>query len=272
MSASPAPSGSAGRVVAVVGGHGKTGKAVASSLSARGVAARRVGRGEWGRLEQVLAGCESVYVIAPNLHPDEPAYVSEVVAAARAAGLTRLVYHSVAAPYAPSMPHHVGKAVSEDLVRRSGLAWTVLQPCAYVQNFVPGLREERPRLEVPYDVDALFGLVDLVDVGEAAATVLLDDGHHGSTFELGGPRLVSVREVASAAETVLGRTVPVERLDLDTWSSAVDLEPPVRDGLRAMFEYYDRHGLPAGPLPLTALLGRAPTGLVDTLRREVPGS
>ncbi len=206
-----------------------------------------------------LAGCSAVYVIAPNLHPDEPDYVADALTAARSAGVTRVVYHSVTAPYAPSMPHHLGKAKAEDVVRRSNLTWTILQPCAYVQNFPPMLTAQDV-LEVPYDVTQRFGLIDLADVGEAAATVLLDDAHAGATYELGGPALVSPTDVADAASAVLGRTVRAVR---------VNAPEGTHPWLRAMFDYYDAHGLPAGPLPVTALLGRPPRTLEETLRREL---
>ncbi|MCA1481428.1 hypothetical protein I6F37_41605, partial [Bradyrhizobium sp. NBAIM08] len=96
--------------VAVVGGHGKTGRAVYAALDD----AVPLGRAEWPDLASAVAGCEAAYVIAPNLHPDEPAYVASVLAALTEAGVGRVVYHSVASPYVPAMPHHVGKAVSED--------------------------------------------------------------------------------------------------------------------------------------------------------------
>src|SRR5262249_999000 len=105
------------RVIAVLGGHGKTGRAVCAALAAGGVGTRRLGRADWPALAEALGGCEAAYVIAPNLHPDEPAYVGEALAALTEAGVGRVGYHSVASPYAPAMPHHLGKAVSEDLVR-----------------------------------------------------------------------------------------------------------------------------------------------------------
>ena len=182
--------------IAVLGGSGKTGRAIATALEARAASVTSIGRRDWGDLAGALHGCDAVSVIAPNFHPDEPAYVAEVLAAAETAGVTRLVYHSVATPYAPAMPHHLGKARSEDLVRRSATAWTVLQPCAYVQNLVPALRSADAVLEVPYAVDRPFGLVDLDDVAEATARVLLDDGHVGATYELGGPAWLTVADVA----------------------------------------------------------------------------
>lgn len=255
--------------VAVLAGRGKTGRAVARQLDVAGVGVRVLGRDDLARLEEALAGCTAVYLMAPNLHPDEPGYAAGVLAAARAAGVSRVVHHSVAAPYAPDLPHHLGKARAEDLVRRSGLAWTILQPCAYVQNLLPGLRGEPPALRVPYDPDASFGLVDLEDVAAAAAAVLLDAAHDGATYELGGPTPVSARDVAAAAGRVLGRPVPVE--PVPSAAAVAGLEPREAAWLTAMFDYYDRHGLPTGSLPLRALLGRPPADLATVLGRELGG-
>ncbi|CAI9411172.1 NmrA family NAD(P)-binding protein [Nocardioides sp. T2.26MG-1] len=171
----------------------------------------------------------------PNLHPDEPAYVAEALAAAATAGVGRVVYHSVASPYVPAIPHHLGKARGEDLVRRSGLTWTILQPGAYLQNLDLG----GPVVRVPYDVDAEFGFLDLADLGPAAARVLGEAGHEGATYELAS-RLATVRQLAGEAG------LPAERVE----------DPGTHPWLSAMFAYYDRHGLPAGTLTLRALLGR----------------
>ncbi|MCR1784437.1 NmrA family NAD(P)-binding protein [Nocardioides carbamazepini] len=244
--------------VAILGGSGKTGRAVGAALAQAGVATRPLGRAAFDDLPAALAGADAVHVIAPNLHPDEPAYVAAVLTAATEVGVGRVSYHSVASPYVPAMPHHLGKAVSEDLVRRSGLAWTILQPCAYLQNLLPALRSARSSaaggLEVPYAVDTPFGMVDLHDVAAATAAVLTGEGHVGATYELGGPALVSVADVAAAAG-VTARRVPADG-DVHPW-------------LRAMFDYYDDHGLPTGGVPLRALLGRLPTSVAEVLARDL---
>lgn len=227
--------------VAVVGGHGKTGRAVCAALRDRGAEAVPLGRADWADLTTALRGSAACYLIAPNLHPDEPSYVGEVLGALRAARLPRVVYHSVATPYAPAMPHHVGKARSEDLVRRSGLSWTILQPGVYVQNFDLG-----ETVRVPYDVHAPFGFLDLDDLGAAAAMVLLDDAHAGATYELASRR-------ATLAELAAAAGVGAERVEEWTGDGLDDRE---REWLRAMFAYYDAHGLPVGTLPLRALLRR----------------
>jgi NAD(P)H dehydrogenase (quinone) len=218
--------------VAVIGGHGKTGRAVRGALADRGVDAVPLGRADWPDLASALAGCDAAYVIAPNLHPDEPAYVASVLAALTTAEVGRVVYHSVASPYVPAMPHHLGKAASEDLVRRSGLAWTILQPGAYLQNL-----DLSAQIDLPYSPDVPFGFLDLVDLGRAAALVLTEDGHTGATYEL-ATRVATVRELAAAADVEV-RRVP---------------DPQVHPWLTAMFAYYDEHGLPVGTRVLAALL------------------
>jgi uncharacterized protein YbjT (DUF2867 family) len=238
--------------VALVGGSGKTGRAVRAALEGRGVRAVVLGRADWPALPGALAGCTAAYLIAPNMHPDEPAYVAYVLAAAREAGVGRVVHHSVASPYVPAMPHHVGKARAEDVVRRAGLPWTILQPGAYLQNFPLDGR----RITVAYRADAPFGFADLDDVAEAAATVLLEDGHEGATYELASVRATAA-DVARAVDAELEVVTPQEWARTD----GAGLEPRVRDWLVAMFAYYDRHGLPVGTLPLRALLGRAPRTL-----------
>ncbi|MCH1865918.1 SDR family oxidoreductase [Nocardioides sp. CFH 31398] len=226
------------RRVAVLAGRGKTGRAVGAALARRGVDVVPLGRGSV--VAEETAGCDAAYVIAPNLHPAEPAYAAAALDALRTAGVGRVVYHSVASPYAPAMPHHVGKAAAEDLVRRSGLAWTVLQPGPYLQNL-----DLTADLVVPYDVDAVFGFADLAEVGEAAAVVLTEDGHVGATYEL-ATRVATVADLAREAGVTARRGAP----DLSA------LDPREADWLRAMFASYDAHGLPVGTRVLDMLLGR----------------
>ena len=231
------------RRVAVLGGTGKTGRAVCRAV---GPGAVPLGRAAWDDLPGALTGCDALYVIAPNMHPDEQEYVAAALVAARDAGVSRVVHHSVASPYLPAMPHHLGKARAEDVVRRSGLDWTVLQPGAYLQNF----SWDGP-LRVAYRADAPFGFADLDDVAAVAALVLADDVHVGATYEL-----ASVR--ATVADLVAEHDTMVEVVTPEEWAATdgAGLDPRVRQWLVAMFRYYDAYGLPAGTETMRALLGR----------------
>lgn len=255
----------------MVGGRGKTGRAVMAALTARGARPRPVGRAELRDAKEAFTACAGLYLIAPNMHPDEVSFVTTLTRAARRAGVTRVVYHSVVAPYLPTMPHHLGKAHGEVAIRHSGLSWSVLQPGVYMQNFLPALASPDPRLTVPYDPAQGFGLIDLSDLAEVAATVLLDEAYDGATLEIGGPQTLSIVDLAEVAEEILACPVKVEHITPQAWSATVgrDLSDRERKWLLAMFAYYNDHGLKAGSVATEAILGRAPTPFREVLAREL---
>jgi len=256
---------------AVVGGRGKTGRAVAAAVEAAGGSVRPIGRAELHRPVEALAGCEAVYLIAPNMHPDEPGLVAKILTATQAAGVSRLVYHSVAAPYLPEMPHHLGKAESERLVRASSLPWVILQPGVYMQNFVPQLASQAPSLTVAYNPQVRFTLVDLEDVAAVASLALTEDRFLGATLELGGPQHLSVEDIGRAAGELLGRQVPVRSISTREWARGpgAELTAREREWLTRMFDYYDARGLLCGSLATEAALQRSPTPLRSALAREL---
>ena len=288
-----------GAPVAVLGASGKTGRAVTAALLTRGVGVRglvrRAGRlgGAPGAvptsgagvteavvdvdtgdgLSAAFDGCAAVYLIAPNVHPDEPGLIGHALAAAREAGVARVVLHSVLHPYASALPHHMGKAVAEELVRASGLSWAVLQPCAYTQNLTIGLPAalDAGRLQVPYRVDAPFTLVDLDDVAEVAAAILLEPGHDSASYELCGPDAVTVADLAALASRVTGRDLVAERTDPDAWLAGPGAALPeyARRALHAMFLAYDARGLQGGRRVLPWLLGRPSTPVADVVARAL---
>lgn len=257
-----------GTDIAIVGATGKTGQAVAAALSGR-VSVRRLGRSSdymvdldtGDGLRDAFTGCSGVYFIAPNVHPDEPALVSRALEAAGEAGVDHFVYHSVAWPYSPAMPHHMDKARGEELVRSSALRWTILQPCAYAQN----LPLDSSQFVVPYSLDSTFSFVSLDDVAEVAGRVLVEGAavHHGSTYELGGPDMLSVRDVARLVEDVTGRSVSAESMGVEEWMSVHggSLSADAKHRLSAMFEFYDHRNFLASGVVTAALLGRAPTSV-----------
>ena len=212
--------------VLVIGATGKTGRAVTRALASREVDVRAAVRStEAGKrayaagarsisvvdlesgvgLDEALAGVDAVYHLAPNVHPDEVGIAERVAAAAERAGLSRFVFHSVLHPDDASMPHHLRKAEAERVIRDHLPGVTVLRPAAYHQNLVDAAVSGR--LTVPYSLDAPFTNVDLADVAEVAATVLTRIGHEGLTYDLAGPEVLSVRDLARVATDVLGRPV-----------------------------------------------------------------
>jgi len=104
-------------------------------------------------VEPLLAGADALYVIWPNFDPEETAGVVALLGAARRAGVPRVVYHSVLRPQIRAMPHHAAKDQVEEALDASGLAWRVLQPCAYADN-LDGQLEDVPDGPVPVEYAA----------------------------------------------------------------------------------------------------------------------
>jgi uncharacterized protein YbjT (DUF2867 family) len=276
-------------MILVTGAGGKTGRAVIRALGARGTAVhafvRRAGQVEGavrvsvGDMEDAVAlaaaarGTEAIYHIAPNVSPHEVAFGEAAIAAAAAAGVRRFVFHSVLKPQIAAMPHHWAKLLVEELLAQSGLDVTVLQPAPYMQNLLAALQAIRETgvYRVPYAVEARLSLVDLDDVAEVAATVLLEPGHVAATYELAGTEPLSQVEVAEILSAALGRPVPAEAESLEAWERrprAAGLGDAQREKLLAMFRYYDRHGLAGNPNVLRLLLGRSPTSLFQALEKH----
>src|SRR5262249_36585915 len=190
----------------------------------------------------------AIYHICPNVSRDELAYARAVAAAARMHGVKRFVYHSVLHPQIEAMPHHWQKMRVEEMLFASGFALTVLQPTAYMQNIL-GVWDGIARdgvFKFPYPAATRLSLVDLDDVGEAAASVRTEAGHEGATYELAGTPPLTQSEVAAALSAALGRDVRAEEEPLAAWEArarAADMGEHERATLAAMFRYYAAHGL-----------------------------
>jgi uncharacterized protein YbjT (DUF2867 family) len=274
--------------VLVTGAGGKTGRAVIAALVRRALAVRPFLRrniaipnthppvvgdmtnsDDWN---QAMSGIDAVYHICPNMHPAEVEIGRLAIAAAQRAGVTRFVYHSVLHPQIEAMPHHWHKMRVEEMLLESQLAFTILQPTAYMQNIKANWQaiKETGKYVVPYPVSSRISLVDLRDVAAAAAQVLAEDGHAGAIYELVGTRPLSQVEVAEVLGEVYGRAITAHEIDLQEWqenAQAAGLPPHASDTLLKMFRHYAAHGLAGNPNILRWLLQRDPTSLFDCVQR-----
>ena len=280
-------------MILVTGGAGKTGRAMLRALALLGAPSRALVRNEGhaaalqahgaqevhvgdmrdpADLRRAVAGVTAIYHICPNMHPDEEAIAANLIAAAEANGVERFVYHSVLHPQTEEMPHHWAKLRVEEQLFRSRLAWTILQPAAYMQNLLAYRAEVAAtgRYRVPYPADTRLGMVDLEDVAAAAARVLTEEEHDGAIYELSGAQILTQHEVAAALASVLGRPVVAEQIPLDIWEAnarSAGLSDYAVTTLRKMFDYYGRYGFWGNPAVLTMLLRRPPATLQQFLAR-----
>ena len=216
-----------------------------------------------------LAGAVALYVIWPNFDPGEAAGAAALFAAARRAGVPRIVYHSVLRPQARAMPHHAAKDRAEEALDAGGPAWRVLQPCAYADNLDAALAGAARDgvLRSPWGLVRGQSFVDLRDVADAAVVLLTEDGLDGGTFEAAGPEPLTAPEVAARFADRLGR--PVRAVDAVPDGPVPPAGEYAARCARLMFDHYRAHGFTGSPRVLAALLGRPPRTLAEHLA-DVP--
>lgn len=283
-------------MILVTGAAGKTGRAVIQALQPAGEPVRAFVRhdsqgddlrllgakdvivGDLRNPDDLLrafTGVRAVYHICSNMNPDEVSIGRNTIEAAQKTGLQQFVYHSVLHPQVQAMTHHWYKLQVEALLFESGLAYTIMQPAAYMQN-VRGYwtrMTDEGIYAVPYSNQSRFSLVDLADVAEAAARVLREPGKHDfAIYELCGWQILSNSDIARLVGDLIGREVSAVALDRADWEIKVRAEGMNEFSIKTllnMFEYYDRHGFVGNGNVLTWLLGRLSTCFEEFLIRSM---
>lgn len=212
--------------VLVLGGTGKTGRRVASSLREQGVPVRVASRGsvtapfDWNDAttwDGVLAGIESVYVTySPDLAiPGATDAIRDFVACAVQANVKRLVLLSGRGEEEAQR--------CEQIVQESGLEWTVVRASWFSQNFSEGEFLEMVRagaITLPAtDVPEPF--VDVDDIADVAVAALIEDGHNGEIYEVTGPRMLTFHEAAAEISLAAGRQVVFVPLSHEEFAAGV---------------------------------------------------
>jgi len=282
-------------MILVTGAAGKTGRAVIRALAQRGESVRGMVR----RAEQVASlealgaaevtlgdlldesavdravyGVKAIYHIAPNVSPHEVTIGERVITAARAAGVEHFAFHSVLHPQVEEMPHHWLKMRVEELLFASGLYFTILQPCAYMQNVLAYLDviREQGVYKIPYPPQTRLSLIDLDDLAEAAAIVLTEPEWRNATLELVGTPGLSQQEIARTLGEQLSRPVEAEAIPIETRQAnarSAGLGEYQIEALSKMFAYYAQHGLVGSPRMLGCLLKRQPTSFEEFVKRTI---
>ncbi|MBS1678309.1 MAG: NAD(P)H-binding protein [Actinobacteria bacterium] len=280
MTPPDAPTSAAGPI-AVVGAGGPTGRAVLGAFAEAGLASRALvhradqeaevlaaGASEAAVIElddaatfpAALEGAAAIHFIPPVFKARESDQATALLAAAAAAGVERLVMHSVLHADTPGLRHHERKSRTEAIVRASDSNWTILRPAMYAQT-MRFYWEKSPDgvVVVPYSLDTPFTPVDLRDVAAAGAIVHGSDGHAFATYELAGSEVLSTREMMAQLAAALGVEFELERGDLADLTLPRNWSEESRLDMAAMCHHYDEVGLAGNGRVLTMLLGRKPT-------------
>lgn len=236
-------------------------------------------------LRSVMNGCSAVIYNVGILREspsrgitfEETQYQGLVrtVAAARAAGVNRLLLMSANGVKRPGTPYQETKRRAEEHALASGLDVTVLRPSVIFgdpegkMEFATQLYTDMVRPPIPA-VGFFSGLnpgkgaivmspVHIDDVGSAFVAALENDDTIGKTFALGGPEILTWQEMIRRIAAATGRSkwiLPMPTVVMRVAATLLDWLPffPVTRGQLTMLE----EGNTADPEILKALIGRDP--------------
>lgn len=215
-------------MILLTGVTGKTGGEVARQLTAAGVPFRALVRNpakadalqamhadlvigdvaDDAVLERALEGIERALLVMPN-GEDQLLLEKRFTRYAARAGVQHLVklssLESVPESTNPITRVHVA---SEQAIRESGMAWTMIRPTFFMQTFLgsaTGIRE-RQLITMPAGTGTIAP-TDLRDVGAVIGRVLTEPGHENQSYDLTGPELLTLAEIAARFSAGLGREI-----------------------------------------------------------------
>jgi uncharacterized protein YbjT (DUF2867 family) len=195
----------------VIGATGKTGRHIVHQLQAAQhpvrIGSRHAERPfSWqdrSGWPHALENVRAAYIAyAPDLAvPGAQADIAAFVAAAREAGVQQLVLLSGRG--------EAEAQASEDIVRKSGLRWTIIRASWFFQNFsegafLPMVLAGELALPVGQTPEPFIDARDIADIAVAALTT---NEHDGALYEVTGPQALTFSTIADLISARVGRTV-----------------------------------------------------------------
>ncbi len=216
-------------MIVVTGATGRTGASAALELAARKIPVRALVRNaekaaklqaagvqlalgdvdDPQALAAAMQGASRVLVCLPNGEP-QLRREKAIADAAVAAGAKHIVkISSVEAHAHMKNPVHQTHWQSEEHIRSKGVAWTMVRPTFYMQNFLGSgaTIKSESKFYFPFGDKGMAALIDSRDAGWFAGHVLATDGHANQSYDITSRDKMSFHQVAEVFSRVLGRTI-----------------------------------------------------------------
>lgn len=207
----------------VIGSTGKTGRRVMAKLQALGYQPKGASRRDevffdWSEPSSwatALKGIDSVYLTYyPDLAvPNAPDDIAKFCALAKLKGVKHVTLLSGRGEPAAQK--------CENIVKQSGLNWTVVRASWFNQNFSEGMFRDfimSGKIALPVS-EMTEPFIDVDDIAEVVVASLTQPQHNGQLYEVTGPELLSFAQLAQKFCTHLGRPVAFESIDLAVFQS-----------------------------------------------------
>ena len=171
------------------------------------------------QLVAALAGISDLVLISSNSFDDRAGQHRNVIDAAKAAGVGRIIYTSILKAKGSAMLLAADHIATEDMLAASGLAVTLLRNGWYLENLTGSLGGS-------IAAGAMIGSAGTgrisaaarADLAEAIAVVAATPGHAGKIYELAGDSAFTMAEMAAEVSRLSGKTIPYNSLPPEVYA------------------------------------------------------
>lgn len=209
----------------IIGATGKTGARVHRKLDSLGLDVKGASRNgevhfDWRTPETWAASLVNVDAVYLTYYPDlaipeAPDDIAKFCALAKIKGVKHITLLSGRGEPAAQ--------VCEEIVKNSGLSWTIVRASWFNQNFSEGMfRDFIDAGHIALPVGSVTEpFIDVGDICDVVVASLLEPKHSGHLYEVTGPELLSFLELAEHFTDVLQRPVNFTQVTLDDFVSSM---------------------------------------------------
>ncbi|MBP5800469.1 SDR family oxidoreductase [Microbacterium maritypicum] len=217
-----------------------------------------------------VEGIDTVVLVSGSEVGQRVAQHRAVIDAAKAAGVSKLVYTSVPKATTSDLVLAPEHKATEELIAAAGVPAVILRNNWYTENYIADLtRSAETGVLAAGAGDGRVASASRRDFADAAAAVALEDGHIGKVYELAGDVAWTYSDLAATFSELTGREVSYVRLGFDDQVAALR-EAGFDEGTAGFVAALDA-GIKDGALAdtdgtLSRLIGRPTTPLIEGLR------
>lgn len=164
--------------------------------------------------KSALEGCDMLFLLRPPQISDTEKYFKPLIEMAKETGIKHIVFISVqGVEKSTIIPHNK----IEKLIVESKINYTFLRPAYFMQNFLGSLHNDlvtQNKIFLPAG-NAKFTLIDVRDVGEVAATILINPTKHlNKAYELTANEALNFPQMAEQLSKGLGTPITYQSPNL----------------------------------------------------------
>ncbi|HVI53198.1 MAG TPA: SDR family oxidoreductase [Candidatus Sulfotelmatobacter sp.] len=181
---------------------------VARQIAAQGVELRIADYSRPDTLLTAFTGIDRLLLISSSAHHGRVGQHRNVIEAAKASGIRLFAYTSLLHADTSALGLGEDHRQTEALLKASGLPVVLLRHGWYMENHMASVP---PALQYGAVIgsagEGRFSTATRVDFAEAAAVVLLTEGHAGRIYELAGDQSYSLTDLADAIAASAGKPI-----------------------------------------------------------------